>query len=315
MTSLSSSSRPLLTGFITLFQVLTVSPVIAEQSLRGSQIFAIERSPNTADDGASLGQQKDLEFSGWSRSRLDYRLKLENGDQIRAAQWLEAELFPVDEELDRFRAETRASYWTQVSKDTQIRLEAAHSYVRDRDQTVFFRPRIGAQARYRHDPQNLSRARLRFGYREQNEATFKGFDQAEVRLELGHDWRNVDRKLRLSGTIFGEHRAADEDRFSYTEGGLRLNGRYALADDLSLSSRIETSFRTYADDFSARVADRREDLRIRAQLGLRYQLNEHVAFAGSVGWDRTNSTIGVRDYSGLTLGLSLEVSGILWNEE
>lgn len=315
MSNLFCLPRRFVVRTVTAICLLTASPVGAEQSLRGFQFFGIERSPNTADDGAGFGQQKDLELSGLSRSRLDYRLELDNGDQIRAEQWIEAEVFPEHAELDRFRAQTRASYWTQFSPDTQIRFEAAHSYVRDRDRTVFFRPRFGAQARHRQNTQNLSRARVRVGYREQNEATFRGFDQAEIRLELGHDWRNQDRSLRLSGTVFGELRLADEDRFSYTEGGLWISGRYALADDLWFSSRIEASLRAYGDSFSPTIARTREDLRIRAQSGLQYQINERISVRGSVGWDRAISAIGLRDYSGLTFGLGVEISGLIWSTD
>lgn len=302
-------------GYGLLLYLLVVPPAAAEETLRGSHVFAFERSPNTAGDGGSFGQQKELGLSAVATTRLDYRLNRGNGDQLRLAQWFESELFPEHQELDRFSAETRASYWTQFSKDTQIRLQAAHSYVRDRGQMVFFRPRFGVQIRHRHDPQHLSRVRLRLGYRDQNEATFRGFDQMELGVELGHDWRAEDRELRFSATAFGEYRVADEERFSYIEGSIRLNARYPLADDLMLHGRLEGSSRLYAGDFSAAIAERRRDFRVRGSLQLGYDLTYNVALTGSVGWDRTASTINLRTYEGPTFGLGLEVSGLLWERD
>ncbi|MEO1492093.1 MAG: hypothetical protein AAFV19_08065 [Pseudomonadota bacterium] len=292
------------------------SPVAsAGEILKGTLGFEVARTPQIADVGNASADQKDLEFSASSIARLDFRAKLDSGDQIRLSQWVEAEAFPSDSELDRLRAETRAGYWSNLAKDTQLRVEAANSYVRDHEATVFVRPRLGAQIRVRHDPQNLSRARLRLGYRNQNEATFEGFDQGELRVELGHDWRAEDRKLRLAGTLIGELRAAEDNKFSYGEVGLQVAAKYSLADDLTVSGKIAGFYRAYGDDFSAAIAERREDLRLRAEARLDYALTDHTKLRGSIGWDQNNSTIGSRSYSGITIGIGVEFSDVFWSSE
>ncbi|MDX2484859.1 MAG: hypothetical protein QNK42_14480, partial [Pseudodonghicola sp.] len=92
------------------------------------------------------------------------------------------------------------------ARNWQLRLQGEYTHNRRHDMEVFDRIRAGVLLRYRHDPKRLTRARLRLGYREQNDALFAGFDQAEYLLEVGHDWRPKADRTNLSVTAYKELR-------------------------------------------------------------------------------------------------------------
>jgi len=184
------------------------------------------------------------------------------------------------------------------------------SYTRDRYQSVFTRGRIGAALRFRHRPENVSWGRVRIGYREQNDATFEGFDQSEFRTEIGHDWRPFKDRTFLNATLFGERRDADADRFSYTEYGVRFLVRRPVSDAVELSSRLLAYDRSYDDEFSSTFPIRRQDRRIRATLQADHALTDTASVFAYGGWDNNASNISARAYEGLIFGFGVRVSGV-----
>lgn len=290
-------------------------PALAKDTLRGGQTFEFGRLPNTVDDEGFDRQQRGLELSARSISRLDFTRKRDGGDQVRLSHWIEAEAYPEHEELDRLRLETRAGYWTKVTPATQLRFESGLSIVSSREQGVFVRPRLGAQLRYRHDKEHLSRARVRAGYRDQNEDTFEGFDQSELLVEIGHNWRPEDSSFSFAGTLFGEARFADKDRFGYHEAGARFDVRYQVNDDLRLTGQIKAAFRTYGDSFSKTLPQTRRDQRIRARVKADYRLSDHASVSANLGWDQAFSSVDLRAYEGVVFGIGLELSSDLWTSD
>jgi hypothetical protein len=167
---------------------------------------------------------------------------------------------------------------------------------------TFNRARIGARLRYRHDRQHSTAAHLRLGYRDQNEATFEGFDQAEYLAQFSHAWRPWADRRSLTGTVYVEARRAENDRYSYDELGLRLAARYPIVDGTELTARLTVYDRSCGSNI---LNVQRNDVRILGTVTLTHEITEQTQLDVFVGWDDNRSTSTDRAYQGAVVGVSI----------
>lgn len=168
----------------------------------------------------------------------------------------------------------------------------------------FQRERLALRLQKRHSREHTTSGRLRFGYRDQNEATFDGFDQTEVMGELTHLWRPNRDRLAISGTIYAEQRRADFDRFSYDEAGLRVRFRMPVTEGTEITARGSYYERDYKDGFSASNPTLREDDRFRVSVEAYREFSGSLSGKVWIGWDQNTSTISDRAFDGSTIGIS-----------
>ena len=168
----------------------------------------------------------------------------------------------------------------------------------------FQRERLAFRLQKRHSPEHTTSGRIRLGYRDQNEATFDGFDQTEVLAEVTHLWRPNRDRLALSGTVYVEQRRADFDRFSYDEAGLRLLFRQPVSEDTEITARVSYYERDFLDGFSASNPTVREDERFRVSIEAKHAFTDHLSGKIWMGLDENSSTISDRAFEGSTIGIS-----------
>ncbi|VWX62124.1 DUF2860 family protein [Sphingorhabdus sp. 109] len=245
---------------------------------------------------------------------------IENGiDQDRIASVLESEvrlgydmgpllldfgaevaLYPEDSRFNRyaFGPGLRADFPLGENAATKLRLGAEYQYVLGDDGRVFDRPRAEAQLIHRHSREHTTTARLRYGFRNQSEDRFTGFDQSEWLAELRHNWRPKGGPTSFNLSLLGLKHDADDNRFSYKGYGFRLVGRTPLAESLTGFGRMSVVQRDYEDDFSQLYPAKRSDTHIRAVAGLDYQAWDQVSLFAEAGFVSNASNIPVRDYDG-----------------
>jgi hypothetical protein len=313
-------------GAACLFRCLVSVALLAASASAGSadtdtlsaeQTLLFERAPAYTDDEDPFALQGPLEYRGVSETVLTYTKKRDRGDQFILEQGIKVELYPEVEQFDRYRLRTRGEYWTYLDDDRslQLRLQAENTYVRDRWQATFNRFWVGTQLRYRHGPENTTYANVRYGYRDQNEETFKGFDQSEFLMWIGHDWRPFRDRLLFSATAYADFHDAEFERFSYEQYGARLRVRYPVTENLELTARADIYTRGYNDVFSALIPIVRGDNRLYATLQADYRLTDNAVAFGYVGWDGNSSSIDLRGYSGMVFGLGITVAGDIWSSD
>ena len=185
---------------------------------------------------------------------------IENGsDQDRIASAIESEVrlgydlgallvdfgaeiavYPEDSRFNRyaFGPSIRGDFPLANKGAMRLRLGAEYQYVLGDDGRVFDRPRAEAQIIHRHSREHTTTGRLRYGFRNQSEDRFTGFDQSEWLAELRHNWRPDGGPTSINMSLLGMKHDADDGRFSYTGYGFRLVGSTPLADKLTGVARI-----------------------------------------------------------------------------
>ena len=211
-----------------------------------------------------------------------------------------ARIFPSDSDYNRYPLAIGAQMDVPLSSDrrTRLRLLPSYEYVLGNDGRVFDRARIDAQLIHRHSANNVTTARLRYGYRNQSERRFRGYDQNEWLGELRHFWRPRGGPTRITGSLLGLHANAKDDRFSYYGYGTQLIARTTIDDDWEAYGRLYLVRRNYRDPFSATYPYDRKDTQLRLTGGVERRLNDHFTLFGEAGYARNNSNIPTRDYDG-----------------
>lgn len=285
-----------------------------EGTLTWDQAFAVERAPLLLDDDFVTFARNELEMRFVSASGLGYEYVRDNGDVLLLDGGIGLDFYPADSDGDRFELGLGAEYRHDLDpeKRWQVRAIGQGSYVRDRYQSVFTRLRIGGALRFKHRAENVSWGRVRVGYRDQNDATFEGFDQKELTVDLGHDWRPFKDRTFLNATAYADFRAAEADRFSYSEYGVRLLARHPVSDNVDVSARLLAYSRDYDDIFAPSVPVQRSDRRVRATVQADRLLNDTASVFVYGGWDRNDSNVAARAYEGWIFGLGLNLTGLIW---
>ncbi len=209
-------------------------------------------------------------------------------------------VYPEDSRFNRYAFGPRVRGDIPLAKNgaTRLRLGAEYQYVLGEDGRVFDRPRAEAQIIHRHSKEHITTGRLRFGFRNQSEDRFTGFDQSEWLAELRHNWRPDGGPTSVNISLLGLKHDADDNRFSYTGYGVRLVGSMPLADRLAGLARFSVVQRDYKDVFSPAFPEKRSDTHIRATAALDYQAWDQISLFADGGYVSNASNIPVRDFDG-----------------
>lgn len=220
----------------------------------------------------------------------------------------EIAVYPEDSRFNRyaFGPNIRGDIPLTENGKTRLRLGAEYQYVLGEDGRVFDRPRVDAQLIHRHSKEHTTTGRLRYGFRNQSEDRFTGFDQAEWLAELRHNWRPDGGPTSVNISLLGLKHDADDNRFSYTGYGVRLVGSTPLADKLTGVARFSLVQRDYEDNFSTLYPVDRSDTHIRATAGLDYQVWNQISLFTEAGYVSNASNVPVRDFDGFVGRIGLK---------
>jgi len=241
-----------------------------------------------------------------------YRWRNSNGDQLILTPGLRTEFFPAQSDLDDADAFVFGEYRTNLAAfdRTQLRLRAGfETNARLPDQRFVRYTAQGALSRRMDNGRSVT-YRLRYRYRDQNEGnSFDGFDQRELLGDARFAWSFRNQPLELVAvTPFFDLRNADADNFDSTQVGIRVQARYRLSDDITLTGRASAFARDFDEAFSATYPVARKDRRTSVEISLRKDLSDSFAVFGAIGYENNNSNIPVRDYSGATFRLGFEMT-------
>lgn len=296
-------------GRIAALSASLFGPAIASAQQVDTIVTQIIGIKNSAEQTYTDGRlQTDLELTPYSFTKVEIRRKLDSGAQLRFGAHLRVIGFPETSAATEVEPGLTAEYHDKFGAGNayRYRIRGVIDTQREHGEKTFDRIRIGGRLQYRHDKFHTSSARLRWGYRNQNEATtFSGYDQSEYLVELGHTWRPWGDKRILSATVFGEARRAEADRFSYNEFGIRFGARAPLNDKTDIFGRISTYNRNYRAD-SAGFS--REDTRLKTAIGVSHKYSKNMRTEAYVGWDQNKSNDSDRAYSGVVGGINLRIT-------
>lgn len=186
-----------------------------------------------------------------------------------------------------------------------FRLSGTYDVATSPSRWAFQRQRLTLRIQNRISVHHTVAADLRFGYRNQNEDTFEGYDQWETRSSLTHTWHPPQSQFRLSGTVHSETRSAQFSQFSYDEVGIASLARLSLSEQLQLTARASFYTRDFQGAFSTSNSRNRSDERLRGSLELNVQIDDGLSTNFNIGYDHNQSNIPERDYSGPTFGLAI----------
>ena len=210
--------------------------------------WALPASAQTGNDPLSL----DLEVYG-GRSVVPPDIIENDIDQVRIEEVIGSDVtvtyregdtrvfvgagvqvFPAESLFNRYGLAVGASQDIPLAQDGRIRLRLGGTYdhVLGDEGRVFNRVRGDAQLIARHGGGHTSVARARYGYRNQSEERFQGFDQSELLGELRHTYRPQGSQSSVSVAAFVLDVDAEDDRFSFRGLGLRVLGRALWEESL-----------------------------------------------------------------------------------
>jgi len=211
-----------------------------------------------------------------------------------------ARVFPSESDYDRYPLEISARFDLPVTADgrTRLRLIPSYEYVFGKDGHVFDRPRLDGQFIHRHNPEHTTTVRLRYGYRNQSERRFRGYDQSEWLGEIRHLWRPNRGPTRITASLLALYANAEANRFSYSGYGALLGVRRDLREDLQAYGRLYLVHRDYKAPFSRLYPYDRDDTQARLTAGLEKKLTQRLSLFGEAGYARNNSNVPTRRYDG-----------------
>lgn len=270
-----------------------------------SQTFGLKRASELSEGDGLM--RSALEAMPYSLSHIEAVRKRDSGAQLRFGAKLLITGFPETSAPTEFDGGIIADYRQPFGQGNawMYRLTGVLDIQREEGDRAFNRIRLGARLRYRHDKMHTTIGHLRLGYRDQNEATFEGYDQSETMVELRHTWRPRGDKRSLSGTLFAETRRAQQNRFSYDEIGLRLAARMPVNDKTELAARLNIHRRTYGADMFGAV---RKDHRVKATIGVSHSFSDRLRSEAYVGWDSNASSFSDRAFSGAIAGVNVRIT-------
>lgn len=210
------------------------------------------------------------------------------------------QVFPSESDYNRYPLEIGARFDLPLSKDrrTRLRLQPSYEYVFGNDGRVFDRARLDAQLIHRHNAANTTTFRVRYGYRNQSERRFTGYDQSEWLAELRHFWRPGGGPTRINASLLGLFADAKADRFSYNGYGTLLTVRTPIRKDWEAYGRLYLVHRNYKAPFSAIYPFKRNDTQFRLTGGVEKRLDDRFRLFGEAGYARNNSNVPTRRYDG-----------------
>ncbi len=287
---------------------LAIAPQAEAQTKRTvKQAFSYENTPVLAGEGIS--ETSRLRHALISETDFMLRHRTTEGSTFSFGTRIKAHAYAADDVDDKATVEFIGSYQLPLDAENkwQLRLQAVHAVSQSEKDRIFDRTRIGARLQYRHDKKHTTRARLRIGQRNQNEALFEGYDQREVLAGITHEWRPNANRFLVSGTFYGETRRADRDQYSYAEVGARVTLRVALSKRTEITGRIKIYQRDFEGAFATSSPVSRSDTRKAAQVRIDHKLSEKSKGFAYVGWDSNRSNILSRSYDGAVFGARISM--------
>ncbi|WP_298463900.1 hypothetical protein [uncultured Erythrobacter sp.] len=222
-------------------------------------------------------------------------------DDTRLFARVGAEVFPVESLFNRYAVGIGASQDIPIAQGGRIRarLGGTYDHVIGEEGRVFNRIRGDAQLIVRHGGGHTSVARVRYGYRNQSEERFSGFDQDELVGEVRHQWRRPGSDTSINVAAYVIDIDAEDDRFSYQGIGLRAIVRAPLGGETLVFARVSYVTRDFEDPFNQQFPIARDDDVWRISGGIERPLFGRVVGFGEVGYIDNASNIPTRDFSGL----------------
>lgn len=234
-------------------------------------------------------------------------------DDTRVFGRVGAEVFPTDSLLNRYALGGGVSQDIALAQNGRVRLRlgATADHVRGDEGRVFNRVRADSQLIYRHGNGHTSVGRVRYGYRDQSEERFTGFDQSELLGELRHTYRPAGSESSISGAVYFLDVDADDDRFSYQGIGARVLARTPLREGFIGYARASYLSRDFEDPFSIEFPSARDDNVWRISGGLERPLAGAITGFAELGYIDHSSNIPTRDFSGVLgrIGIRVKLSG------
>jgi len=211
-----------------------------------------------------------------------------------------ARVFPSEGDYNRYPLTIGARFDVPLSRDrrTRLRLQPSYEYVLGNDGRVFDRPRLDAQLIRRHNAQHTTTLRVRYGYRNQSERRFSGYDQGEWLGELRHFWRPGGGPTRINASLLALHADAKANRFSYSGYGTQIIARTQLREGFEAYGRLYLVHRDYKAPFSTLYPYKRKDTQLRLTAGLEKRLDDRFSLFGEAGYARNKSNVPTRRYDG-----------------
>lgn len=294
--------------FAEVIYAALIIPTIAhsdETETTFRQTMGIERTNELSYQDDVL--QAGLEMTAFSNSEVLIQSQLDSGLKLRFAADLLITGYPeTDGDIDYqtgISAEALRNFGQGNVWQGRLKFEVDRQ-VSDGDWT-FQRARVGARLRYQPDRHHSTTAHIRLGFRDQNEATFSGYDQAEYLAEVSHAWRPWSDRRMLSGTLYVEARRAEEEKYSYDEVGLRLAAGYPISESTELMGRFTAFDRSFGFD---EASGQRQDTRFLGTLAINYEISDGFEIEAFAGWDRNTSTFADRAFEGAVAGINLVVT-------
>ncbi len=295
--------------------VLLSAPAAAQEFTPRDPVFTFDSFLGTSNE---VIRRSDGVFASKLITSLNsvlkarYQWRNPAGDQIFLEPSVSLSNFPIDRSANALKFGLFGEYRHRLERNEKLQFRAKVGVEHSNDvfDTRFNRLTLQSDLNIRHDKKNSELLRLRYRYRDQNEAeTFDGFDQHELLASFGHSWRfGNDGPLELIAlTGYGELRRAEASRFSYNELGLRLQLRYALENDWKVTGRFKAFARDYKSSFSSLYDFNRSDRRLEAEVELSKALKTGSVVYGAIGWQENNSNVPVRAFSGATIRLGYRI--------
>lgn len=268
-------------------------------------------TPRVSDQSSDVAQT-ELVDGPTVTVNARYTWRNEAGDRIFVDPSLTLRSVPGNGELDDYTAALFGEYRRDLPQfeRTQLRLRFGVEHNNRFAEARFNRFTAQAAVNVRHENRRTTTYTLRYRYRNQNEGnSFAGFDQNEYAGNIRYAWSFRDRALeQLAVTPFFDIRDADADNFSSTQVGIRLQGRVRLADDLTVTGRANAFIRNFDDVFSPVFPLERRDRRMSVESEFRKTLENDTVIFAAVGFDKNNSNIPTRDFSGVTYRVGFELA-------
>ena len=298
-----------------LFVSVSNHPVIAQGFERQSPELRfgaeIDTVAQVSDQSSDIAQLELFSTPTLSLSAR-FRWRNERGDQILLEPGVTVRSFAGGSELDDNNIFLFGNYtYNLPSIDrAQLRFRAGIERNARFPEERFLRYTAQAALNLRQDGGRSATYTLRYRYRDQNEGnSFDGFDQSQYLASARYSWFSRERPLELFAvTPFLDIRDADADNFASDALGVRVQARYRVEDDLTVTFRANALMRDFDDIFSAAFPVAREDRRISVESEIRKEVGENGSLFGAIGYESNNSNIAVRDYSGATFRIGYELS-------
>lgn len=249
--------------------------------------------------------QDRLEGVVGSLARANLRL-----DDTRISAQLGAQVFPSESLFNRYTAGVGASQDIPIANNGNVRarIGASYEHVFGDEGRVFDRTRGDAQLIVRHGRGHTSVGRVRYGYRDQSEERFVGFDQDELLGEVRHTWRKQGTNTSVSAALFALDVNAQDDRFSFQGLGGRIIARADIGDEFSAFGRVSYVTRDYEAPFNQQFPQLREDDAFRISAGLERLFADKITAFAKVGYIDHASNVPTRDFQGAIGQIGVRIS-------